>query len=258
MDLVREGVRWFGDLCSRPELDVEVQDRYALSYFPPPLGHCEYPWRYLSVKVSGEVYACCWLSKSLGNVLHQSIEEIWNGERYQRLRASIADGSYSVCRGAHCPYSSLTPPNAFRARIEPLEPLEQVVLGERFELPVRVTNLSPYPFRATGDDFDSVVWLAYHWFSQTGSVLVFDGLRSPLERDLDPGGSTEVTMRLAPPARAGKHRLVLDLVIEGATWFSQAGNRPTELPVEVVRPVEGTRRGPSSAATGQRDEGKEV
>lgn len=237
LDLVREGVRWFGNACTRPELVIDVEDRFALSYFPPPLGHCDYPWRYMSVKVSGEVYPCCWLSKSLGNVQTQTVEEIWNGDRYQRLRSSIADGTYSVCRGAHCPYASLTPANAFRAKVEPLEVLERTTLGDRFTLRVRVTNESPYEFVAKGDDFDNVVWLAYHWQSERGAMLVFDGLRTPLERNLAPGASAEVTMKLATPQRPGRHRLVLDLVVEGATWFSQAGNQPTELAVEVVRPV---------------------
>jgi radical SAM protein with 4Fe4S-binding SPASM domain len=235
LDLVREGVRWFGEACQRPELWVGVSDRYALSYFPAPLGHCEYPWRYLSVKVDGDVYPCCWLSKPMGNVLRQSVEEIWNGERYRRLRGSIADGSYSICRGAHCPYASLTPPDAFLADIEPLEAPRSVVLGERFDLRVRLTNRSPYPFVAKGDDFDNVVWLAYHWLSEQGTMLVFDGLRTALDEDLGPGRSAELTMRLAPPARAGRHRLVLDLVVEGATWFSQAGNPPAELEVLVSR-----------------------
>jgi radical SAM protein with 4Fe4S-binding SPASM domain len=235
LDLVREGVRWFGDRCQRPELSLEIEDRYALSYFPPPLGHCEYPWKYLSIKVGGDVYPCCWLSKPLGNVLRQSVEQIWNGDRYQRLRSSIADGSYSVCRGAHCPYSSLTPPNAFRATIETLELPGAVRVGEPFQLRVRVRNDSVDRFKAHGDDFDNVVWLAYHWVSEAGTTLVFDGLRTSLGTDLEPGASTEVMMIVAPPGKTGRHRLVLDLVVEGATWFSQAGNPPTELMVEVTR-----------------------
>ncbi len=233
LDLVREGVRWFGDLCQRPVSQMEIAEAFALNYFPPPLGRCEYPWKYFTVKVSGDIYPCCWLSKSLGNVREQSIEEIWNGERFQRLRASICDGSYSVCRGAHCPYSSLTPPDAFRMEFEPQEVLDKMLLGRESRLEVRVWNRSPFVYRAFGDDFDGAVRLAYHWRSQKGKTLVFDGLRTPLPHDLEPGGAATVSMRIAPPARAGKHRLLLDAVIEGATWFSQAGMKPVELEVDV-------------------------
>ena len=52
-----------------------------------------------------------------------------------------------------------------------MAPLERVPLGERFTLPVRVTNRSPYAFAARGDDFDSVVWLAYHWVSERGAIF---------------------------------------------------------------------------------------
>lgn len=54
----------------------------------------------------GAVYLCCpsWLETPVGNLRHQSVEEIWNSEHAQRIRASIFDGTFSYCNRSRCPY----------------------------------------------------------------------------------------------------------------------------------------------------------
>lgn len=54
----------------------------------------------------GSVYLCCpsWLNRSVGNLQHQSVGEIWNGAAAQDIRRSILDGSFKYCDGARCPY----------------------------------------------------------------------------------------------------------------------------------------------------------
>jgi MoaA/NifB/PqqE/SkfB family radical SAM enzyme len=54
---------------------------------------------------AGDVFMCCWLkSPPLGNILHQSLEEIWNGEIAQEIRRSILDGSFQYCDHTGCPF----------------------------------------------------------------------------------------------------------------------------------------------------------
>ena len=54
----------------------------------------------------GEVYVCCqnWLSKSIGNLEHQSVAEIWNSPSAQDIRTSILDGSFRYCNRQQCPF----------------------------------------------------------------------------------------------------------------------------------------------------------
>jgi radical SAM protein with 4Fe4S-binding SPASM domain len=63
------------------------------------------PWIYysLSIHVNGNVVPCCRDTRGtevMGNILSQSLEEIWNGPKYRDLRARIkADqGSVDICR----------------------------------------------------------------------------------------------------------------------------------------------------------------
>ncbi len=50
---------------------------------------------------------CCpdWLkTPPIGNINHQSLDEVWNGENAQEIRRSILDGSYKYCDHTACPF----------------------------------------------------------------------------------------------------------------------------------------------------------
>ena len=56
----------------------------------------------MSVRANGDVVACCYDLTSqltLGNVLRDDLADIWNGERYLRLRQEIATRVYNPTCG---------------------------------------------------------------------------------------------------------------------------------------------------------------
>lgn len=61
-------------------------------------GACAYPWQQINVDLTGEVVPCCFWSgygnsgKPLGNTNVRTLDEIWNGEAYQKLRRANASG----------------------------------------------------------------------------------------------------------------------------------------------------------------------
>jgi len=89
---------------------------------------------------------------------------------------------------------------------------------------VRNAGLLAWP--ATGT---APVSLSYHWMPAGERALdpqravVWDGLRTRLPRDIAPGEAVAVEMAIVAPPASGDYRLVLDLVQEGVTWFSQQG-----------------------------------
>lgn len=66
-------------------------------------GICNYPWRTMVILHDGRVVTCCLDYNGLqvmGNVNKQTIEEIWNGDAYQKARESFKGldyGDYPVC-----------------------------------------------------------------------------------------------------------------------------------------------------------------
>jgi iron-sulfur cluster protein len=54
----------------------------------------------------GQAFLCCpaWLEKPVGNLLRQSVSEVWNSPAAADVRRSILDGSFEYCNTARCPY----------------------------------------------------------------------------------------------------------------------------------------------------------
>jgi len=65
---------------------------------------CRQPWSFVEIHGTGEVYNCCpgWITKSLGNILEQTWEEVWNGEIAQEFRQSMLDSTFTNCIAKNC------------------------------------------------------------------------------------------------------------------------------------------------------------
>ena len=68
----------------------------------PPFMPCPFAWQYTVVQWNGDVVACCRdynAENLMGNVKDNSLEEIWNGEKYKTFRDNMVKGEYqnSIC-----------------------------------------------------------------------------------------------------------------------------------------------------------------
>ena len=72
-------------------------------------GPCMMPWTSLYIDVDGEVRLCCAFASSpemtLGNILNDDFESIWNGEAFQTYRRQFAKGQRvcTVCQNCLAP-----------------------------------------------------------------------------------------------------------------------------------------------------------
>jgi hypothetical protein len=92
------------------------------------------------------------------------------------------------------------------------------------EIPVTLTNSG----RLTWQSSDEPVFgLSYHWLN-TGSedVVIYDGLRTPFERPIEPGDTASIAARVRAPGYPGTYVLVWDVVQEHRTWLSLEGVYP--------------------------------
>ena len=93
-------------------------------------------------------------------------------------------------------------------------------LGVPATLEVRLTNSGTLTWPAAGP---APVRLAYHWIDAAGRVVIWDGQRTLLPRDILAGESVSVPLAYTPPAVSGTYTLRIDLVHEGIGWFSGLG-----------------------------------
>ncbi len=67
---------------------------------------CTRPFEWFEVHPDGSVFLCCpaWLKRPIGNLLQQTIDEIWNGAVAQEIRKTVINGSFHSCSEKRCPH----------------------------------------------------------------------------------------------------------------------------------------------------------
>ena len=96
---------------------------------------------------------------------------------------------------------------------------------------VRLENAGSAAWRSRGQEG---VQLAYHWLDPLGNPIVWDGIRAPLPRVVEPGEEVELDVRVVAPRPQGSYRLAFDLVEEHRFWFEEVGSTPLDIRVEVA------------------------
>jgi hypothetical protein len=105
---------------------------------------------------------------------------------------------------------------------------------------VQAENAGSAPWRSRGPK--DGIFLAYHWLDDRGNAIVWDGERTPLEREVPPGGTLRQPVFVRGPIPPGHYRLAVDLVEETRFWLAELGNEMLEREVEVeARDVGGAR-----------------
>ncbi len=74
--------------------------------------------------------------------------------------------------------------------------------------------------------------LAYHILDQKGNMILFDGKRTPVYNEINPGVRRDMQMQIRiPPAlnSSGEYICRLTLVAEGCFWFDQEGGNKLDI-----------------------------
>lgn len=108
-------IAWALDVSRRSKVNTNLQairkklptywKKYRLETRKEDTRICILPWFSTYITVDGILRPCCSFSQTqadMGNIIHQDIQEIWNGEQYQRFRQAMRRGkrSYAIC--ANC------------------------------------------------------------------------------------------------------------------------------------------------------------
>ncbi len=80
----------------------------------------------------------------------------------------------------------------------------------------------------------SRVLASYHWLDGLGNAIVWDGLRTPLPREVAPGESVMVEAQVRAPIPPGQYRFAADLVVEWRAWFAELGSTAASFDVHVA------------------------
>jgi hypothetical protein len=143
-------------------------------------------------------------------LLHEALQ-LRVAARCASLRGLVILGRKGVCVPAARERDErrFDPAVAAKARFE-----AETLRGEDGSPHLRLKNVGPVTIRFVGD---GGVYLSYHTFNARGDLVCWDGPRTVLPCDLEPGD--ELLFPFTTPSDGS--RPVFDLVAEGRFWWSQ-------------------------------------
>jgi hypothetical protein len=109
----------------------------------------------------------------------------------------------------------------------------EMLAGETVLADVTIKNASSSTWPGHLDSMGGkAVNFSYHWLNRERQVVVFDGFKTPLPRDLNPGESITLRAAIRAPEKTGEHLLHVTMVQEGV-WFSEKDGGHLSIPVSV-------------------------
>jgi len=141
----------------------------------------------------------------------------------QTLRAA-ADGPTAAV-GARA-LGEVWPNEAYRVEWEEAHVPQEAAANLMLAVPVTLRNGGNRVWPA------SLVFISYHWF-RDDKLIVWDGVRTRLPRDVRAGSRASLAVRVKTPAEPGAYVLQLTLVHENVSWFENKGANTFSRPIVV-------------------------
>lgn len=127
------------------------------------------------------------------------------------------------------------PQSAFQVEFGKSGVPSEMLAGETVVAEILFGNAGNQVWPSTADTRGrKQVNLSYHWLDADRKVVIFDGLRTHLPHDLQPGETLRINASIQAPPHAGKYVLQLSMVQEAVAWFHDKGGVTLDLPVRVV------------------------
>jgi hypothetical protein len=106
--------------------------------------------------------------------------------------------------------------------------------GSDEKLTVLVKNVSAESWPSVGaDDGRYRMTVRSRWMKSDGTILSTSSDAKPIFYGLDPGDVAGITLPVIAPENPGDYVLLIDVVQEGVSWFSDRGSRPLKVAVSV-------------------------
>jgi len=112
-------------------------------------------------------------------------------------------------------------------------PLNALGCGQAETLSVAVINWLDTPIRRLKGD-GSPIELSYYWLYSSGKAAVGNGVRTPLERDVEAGAAVKQNITVRAPTEPGRYILIIDLFDEHDKWCGDQGGTVARQEVLVV------------------------
>jgi len=122
--------------------------------------------------------------------------------------------------------------NMFAQKITTTSKIDKMKAKETVKIKVKVKNISNEKW--LGMPAKNCVGASYHWLDGSKNVIVFEGNRTHLTKDLLPGKSERLELKIKAPDTPGSYRLQITMFQRGIAWFDKKGAKTLDIPVTVT------------------------
>ncbi|MGN6322764.1 MAG: Wzt carbohydrate-binding domain-containing protein [Dyella sp.] len=180
----------------------------------PTESHYEGCYHWIEQIASFDVYDVA-LTTFEGKILMDAQVDLTPTSRF----ASCSSSTYITANRTIRAKARANPPlKDFKAKIVAMCSPETLQSGSEVLLPVQIKNKGNQTWPAFG--LQSVT-LSYRWYTNRGTILVADGLRTQLPNDVKPNESITMALHVKVPDAKGRLLLMASLVQEGVVWFME-------------------------------------
>lgn len=127
--------------------------------------------------------------------------------------------------------TGIKPEPVYGAEYLYIEIPSQVAPGSVCSINITLKNTGTETWNKDGKE---PVCISYHW-KQVSETVIYDGLRTPLPYDINPGVIINSRVLIKTPDKEGNYTLAIDMVKEGVTWFETQGASTFEKEVEISK-----------------------
>lgn len=109
----------------------------------------------------------------------------------------------------------------------------QVKRGSEFRARIQFHNRSYRQLSSINQENPD--FLSYRWLDKHGAIIQKDGIRTSLVKTVMPDENGKAELKIVAPDHPGKYILAIDLVQEGKTWYSEAGNPSLQVRINIKK-----------------------
>ncbi|TMC46922.1 MAG: hypothetical protein E6J23_01340 [Chloroflexi bacterium] len=252
-DLVQEGVSWFsGKGVRMPEQTVSVT-AYVAPFYGGSLGVDQTP---ATMNASSTTLVPVRIENmsnfdwgSNVNLSYHWYDAAGNAVQWDGLRTSLAGTARTQIAAVNAQIAVPATPGIYKLRYDIVQEGVAWFSGQGMQTPVKQISVivpalsATYSAPATANgaanamltvpvtitNGGTTTWqpgsfnASYHIYTQTGAVVVWDGLRTAIASPVAQGQTVTLDLIVRMPANAGAYQLRFDFVQEGVAWFSGQG-----------------------------------
>ncbi|NFI51515.1 hypothetical protein FDA52_00715 [Clostridium botulinum] len=106
--------------------------------------------------------------------------------------------------------------------IKIINELPELKINKEYLIKLSVRNLGEQTWKEYKYNIGNPIGVSYHWIDQNNKIVIYDGVRTYIQKDIEPNKDAIVDTKIITPTEKGNYKLEFDIVQENVAWFAES------------------------------------